>query len=175
MVGSGIHVSPVGDIEVHAVLEYLIIFKQAHKHHFRFHNLVVSVDERFAVRSVSGEVLGREGDVGVFPQYIEVAFRSGFAQASPIGACMLGAVKKSVHATRSDVDLDRLGGFVVFGMIHDVDQPAFLNEELVDAFAQLVADGVVEPVVVRSVQVLDADLKAFSIGFSHEDNQLVST
>ena len=87
---------------------------------------------------------------------------------------MFGTVEISVYASRSDVDLDRLGGFVIFRMIHDVYQSALLYEELVDSFGQFVADGVVESVVIRSVQVLDADLKACSVSFSYENNQFVT-
>ena len=158
MIGSGVHVSPVGDIEVHAVLEHLIIFEKAHQHHFRFHNLVVGVDERLAVRSVGGEVLGREGDVCIFPHHIEVALGGRSSQASPVGASVLGTVEISVHVSRCEMDLDGRCGFIVFRMVQDVYQPALLYEELVDAFGQIVCGGIVEAVVIRTVQVLNADL-----------------
>ena len=120
MITGGIHIAGIHHMQVHAVLEQFIVFIQSHQFHLRIHNLIISIDQCFPVRSMSTETLGRECEMCIMSHHIEILIHSVTQQFIPIGSLMFSYIEIAVYLSGSDMYLYRLSSFIVRSVIQNI-------------------------------------------------------
>mgnify|MGYP007127280442 CR=1 FL=1 len=78
VIGCGVHIGMIHDIQIHPVSEHLVIFLQAQQLLLAVHDLVIKVYQFISLGTcVRPEVTRLESEVGIFPQYIEISVGCG--------------------------------------------------------------------------------------------------
>ena len=107
MIGSGIHIWLIHDIQVHTVSEHLVIFLQSQQLHFVQRNLVIQINQFVSViSSIFTIVIRFESHVCILPYYVKILIRSFSQQFIPTSLMFL-RVKITVYCSRCKMNLHR--------------------------------------------------------------------